>query len=55
MTAPLRRVFASAAGAITFSPGATKMLLGYEYAGNAAGQDAVPPIGKMTCVKPRKH
>jgi hypothetical protein len=44
-----------ALGAITFYPGGTKMLLGYEYAWNAAGQDAVLPIGKMTCVKPKKH
>jgi hypothetical protein len=44
-----------AVGAITFYPGGTKMLLGYEYAWNAAGQDAVLPIGKMTCVKPKKR
>jgi hypothetical protein len=44
-----------ATGAITFYPGGTKMLLGYEYAWNAGGSDAILPIGKMTCVKPKKH
>ena len=43
-----------ATGAITFYPGGTKMLLGYEYAWNAGGSDAILPIGKMTCVKPKK-
>jgi hypothetical protein len=44
-----------ALGGISFYPGGTKMLLGYEYAWNASASNAVLPLGKMTCVKPKKH
>ena len=43
-----------ATGAITFYPGGGKMLLGYEYTWNAGGSNAILPLGKMTCVKPKK-